>query len=80
MRVNRKAMSGPNRTGQNRAARRPARGAARQRPVGQSDSISQLEETAPERWDYVVYRNGTRVKVTKEEYEAKYHPGSEDQV
>ncbi len=80
MRVNRKAMSVPHRTGQKRVARRPARGAARQRPVGQSDRISQLEETAPERWDYVVYRNGTRVKVTKEEYEAKYHPGSDDQV
>ncbi len=79
MRVNRKA-SVPHRTGQHRVPKVRAHGAAGQRSVGQSDSISQLEETAPERWDYVVYRNGTRVKVTKEEYETKYHPGSDDQV
>ncbi len=48
--------------------------------VGQSDRVSELEDTAPERWEYVVYRNGKRVKVSKEEYESKYHPGSEDQL
>jgi len=79
MKANRKAKS-PQRTGQGRfSGLKPIREAAKPLDT-HPDRVSQLEETAPERWEYVVYRDGKRVRVTREEYEARYHPGSEDQV
>ncbi len=61
-------------------AKTPSRGNVTERRLTGSNSTQELEETAPERWVYVVYRDGKRVELTKEEYEARYHPGSEDQL
>jgi hypothetical protein len=61
------------RTTQKRPAASPRKWSTR------SNKVREMDETSPDRWRYLVYRDGKQIELSKEEYDALYRPSPEDQ-